>query len=338
MSDAAQSADMAAAHALAYTLARKDRQLRLLLAIDEVRDATDDDNEPRPMLLAILRLLLETFAAHGGALALLEETSDEIEHLVFEGIDETAAVAACRTALQTLDTTTNIIGDTPHRYQAALRLAVRNLPLGALVIERDENPFDEDDLALLRTAARQIDSAIIQAHTVWKLMQRTRELDAIFRVDALRDTLHTERELLNAFASILLEEYKADIAFVLTTKSDGIASATVRDDLAQAVSALRAETAYIQFPQTISMQPTLMTKDERNAPLFLLAAPFLVAGDRLGAVIVGRATAFSIPEHRLLYAMVSQIDSAVVHLRLLERLAQLERQNADETSEKSKLD
>jgi GTP-sensing pleiotropic transcriptional regulator CodY len=335
MSDLAQSADLAAAHALAYTLARKDRQLRLLLSMDDIRDNVDDDNDPRPMLLAILRLLLDTFAAGGGALALLEETSDTIQHLVSEGMDAESAESACYEALERRE----YVIVTPDQQRAGLRLAVRNLPLGALVIQRPSPPFDEDDLALMRTAARQIDSAILQAHTIWKLMQRTRELDAIFRVDALRDSLRTERELLNGFASLLLEEYKGDIAFVLTLESDGIASATVRDDLGDAVAALRAETAHIQFPQTISMQPTLMTKDERRAPLHLLAAPFIVSGDRLGAVIVGRVTAFSIPEHRLLYAMTSQMDSAVMHLRLLERLAKIERQLlADTTSEISKLD
>jgi hypothetical protein len=308
--------------ALALTLARKDRELRLLLALDDIRDSASDDDDPRAMLTTIVHLLLEHFKAAACALALLEETSDEFAFFAFEGIDEALTPDLCRAALSHTQPTT--LTNSAHPHNLGMRLAVRDLPLGAIYIGRSNRPFDQEERALLRIAARQIDSAVLQAHTIWKLIQRTRELDAIYRIDSLRDNLSSEDDLLRAFVSVLIEEYKAEAAFVLTSTTDAIASAEVRDDLAQAVEALRSETAHLQFPQVIPMQQGLTTHRNAGTPMTLLAAPFLVAGERLGAVIVGREKPFSIADHRLLFAMNSQMDSAVVYLRLVERLAQAE--------------
>jgi hypothetical protein len=311
--------------ALARLLVRKDRELRLLLAIDEVRDSADDDADPRPMLNALLNLLLETFEASSGALALLAETSDDIEYIANLNVDSDHAVEICQIALA-LEQPTPIERPAPP-YLIGMRLTMRHLPLGSLFLGR-ETPFEADALLLLRIAARQIDSAILQAHTILKLLQRTRELDLIYRIDHLRDTIRSEREMLHAFASVLIEEYTADIGFVLTPQTDAIVSAVVRDDLPPLIPALRAETAHIQFPQIIPMQPGLAARDANKTPLSLLAAPFIVDGERLGAVIVGRVMPFTVSDHRLLFAMTSQIDSAVVHLRLLERISRLENELA----------
>ena len=311
--------------ALARLLVRKDRELRLLLAIDEVRDSADDDVDPRPMLNALLHLLLESFEASLGALALLAETSDDIEYISALNVDDDRAAEICQIALA-LDQPTEIDHPAPP-YLIGMRLTMRRLPLGALFLGRN-TPFEADALLLLRIAARQIDSAILQAHTILKLLQRTRELDVIYRIDHLRDTIRSERDMLHAFASVLIEEYTADVGFVLTPQTDAVASAVARDDLPELIPALRAETAHIQFPQIIPMQPGLVAKDTNGTPLNLLAAPFIVGGERLGAVIVGRVMPFTVSDHRLLFAMTSQIDSAVVHLRLLEKVARLENELA----------
>lgn len=311
--------------ALARLLVRKDRELRLLLAIDEVRDSADDDADPRPMLNALLNLLLETFEATSGALALLAETSDDIEYISAQNADSDHAVEICQIALA-LEQPAQIERPAPP-YLIGMRLTMRYLPLGSLFLGR-ETPFEADALLLLRIAARQIDSAILQAHTILKLLQRTRELDLIYRIDHLRDTIRSERDMLHAFASVLIEEYTADIGFVLTPQTDAIVSAVVRDDLPPLIPALRAETAHIQFPQIIPMQPGLVARDANKTPLNLLAAPFIVDGERLGAVIVGRIMPYTVSDHRLLFAMTSQIDSAVVHLRLLERISHLENELA----------
>jgi adenylate cyclase len=52
----------------------------------------------------------------------------------------------------------------------------------------------------------------------------------------------------------------------------------------------------------------------------LLAAPFIVSDDRLGAVVVGRQTAFSLADNRLMHAVISQMDSAIAHARMSYKL------------------
>jgi adenylate cyclase len=60
----------------------------------------------------------------------------------------------------------------------------------------------------------------------------------------------------------------------------------------------------------------------------LLGAPFIVERVRLGAVVVGRETPFTFADHRLINAMMSQMDSAIVYSRtnfqLMQRKKELE--------------
>ena len=54
----------------------------------------------------------------------------------------------------------------------------------------------------------------------------------------------------------------------------------------------------------------------------LLAAPLIVEHVRLGGIIVGRERRFRASEHRLLNAMVDQMDSAVAYSRVHQQLTQ----------------
>src|SRR5690606_33551540 len=75
----------------------------------------------------------------------------------------------------------------------------------------------------------------------------------------------------------------------------------------------------IQVPQVISTPAGI-------EQLMLLAAPFLVAGVRLGAVVVGRKIPFTMADQRLIYAMMTQMDSAIVQSRLSQQLARRTRE------------
>jgi adenylate cyclase len=133
-----------------------------------------------------------------------------------------------------------------------------------------------------------------------------------------------ETQLIQNLTTLLLENFKADLCLFSVSHIDqgdliirGIVDK--RDLPAGALEAIRDAASQITIPQTIATP--------RGIPdLLLLAAPFIVSGVRIGAVVVGRKKYFSIADHRLLYAMMSQMDSAIVHSRISTQLAQRNRE------------
>lgn len=300
-------------------LALKERELQLLLAVDAIRDA--DDEDPQRMFDAILDLLAETFKADGAAIALLAETSDDIEWLAYKGLGEDEAIALCRAALSRETPAPLEVENWPHTL--GNQLTLKRLPLGGLALTRREQSFTQDEIDLLVTAEKQIDSAIVQAHTYWKLAQRTRELEAIYLIDRLRDEIESESALLHAFASVLIEQFDADIAVIMMHEGDwmAVAMADPFDVPEESLRALRHATDDLHFPQVIPTPPGLVAADGYRV---MLAAPLKIGSERLGAVAVGRCAVCTVDDHRLMFAITTQIDSALHLIRLQMRLAALE--------------
>lgn len=300
-------------------LALKERELQLLLAVDAIRDA--DDEDPQRMFDAIIDLLASTFKADGCAIVLLAETSDDIEWLAYKGMDEAAAIRLCRAALSHETPAPLDVEGWP--FTLGNQLTLKRLPLGGLALTRRENPFTQDEISLLITGEKQIDSAIVQAHTYRKLAQRNRELEAIYLIDRLRDEIESESALLHAFASVLIEQFDADIAVIMMKEGDwtAVAMSDPFDVPEESLRALRHASDDLHFPQVIPTPPGLVTDEQQRV---MLAAPLMIGGERLGAVAIGRSSVCTVDDHRLLYAIATQIDSALHLMRLRMRLAALE--------------
>lgn len=288
------------------------RELRLVLALDRARDALNEDGEPQAMFAAIADWLRQEFQADGCAIVLLAETSEDIECVAAAGLPDAVAVQLCQQAMDFAAPAP--LPDDRWPYSLAMQIILDDFPMGGVALVRDSRPFDADEIALLALAESQIDSAVTQARMVWKLMQRNRELEAIYEVDRLRDRTANESELINGFTTVLLHQFKADLCLVLLAHLDSgdmIARGMVnKQELpAAALEAIRRSAGDINIPQVIPTPPSIND-------LKLLAAPFIVAGARLGAVVVGRGASFSIGDHRTLHAMMSQMDSAVVYSRI----------------------
>ena len=290
--------------------------LQLTLALDTIRDSFDEEDDPQRMFDEIVSLLKTQFTADACAVVLLEETTEDIEAIATTGFEQGEAIDLCREAMRR-----NTPGEIENPYWANTLgngIVFRGLPLGGLVLARTEQPFSEDDRSLLEIAEKQIDSAIVQARMVWKLIQRNRELNAIYQVDRLRDHIGEENRLLASFTEVLSEQFGADFVMLLVGKGS---SATVRslidrrrlsyDDL----SFIRARAAEIDIPQVIPTPAGLHS-------LVLIAAPFIIGEQRIGAIVIGRNSLFTLADHRLLYAMTSQMDSAVLHVRVQTQLTQ----------------
>jgi GAF domain-containing protein len=300
-------------------LALKERELQLLLAVDAIRDA--DDEDPQRMFDAINDLLASTFQADGCAIALLAETNDDIEWLAFKGMSEDAAITLCRAALTRESPAPLNVEGWP--FTLGNQLTLKRLPLGGLVLTRQEQPFTQDEISLLMIGEKQIDSAIVQAHTYWKLAQRTRELEAIYLIDRLRDEIESESALLHALTSVLIEQFDADIAVIMLNEGEwtAVAMADPFEVPEESLRALRYAASDLHFPQVIPTPPGLAAADRRRV---MLAAPLMIGSERLGAVAIGRCGVCTVDDHRLLYAITTQMDSALHHMRLQMRLAALE--------------
>ncbi len=302
--------------------ARSDRELQFILALDRARDTLNDDGDPQLMFEAIAELLKTTLQAEGCAIMLVAETSDDIECLASPGLPDAIAIELSRQAMELAAPAP--VPDARWLFSLGMQIVLDDFPMGGIALVRDSRPFTAEEIMLLALAESQIDSAAVQARMVWKLVQRNRELEAIYEIDRLRDRTANESELINGFTAVLLRRFEAEVCLVMLSHTDTgemvVRSVVNKEELSpQALDNIRHHVTDITIPQVI---PT----PEGVNNLHLLAAPFIVAGARLGAVVVGRSQTFSIGDHRTLHAMMSQMDSAVVFSRLYQQLSQRKRE------------
>lgn len=296
-----------------------ERALHLVMALDRARDALQDDEDPQTMFDHMAELLRTEFEADGCGLMLVSEISDDIiECLACAGLPQPVAMQLCREAIE--QATPGPLADARWPHSLGVRIVLDDFPMGGLALVRQQRPFSPEEIALFALAESQIDSAVVLARTVWKLTQRSRELEAIYEIDRLRDRIAGEIDLVSGFTNIALQEFKAELCLVMLTHTDSgemiVRSLVDQGELlTSALDAIRDRVSEIEIVQVIPSPPGL--EDIR-----LLAAPFIVSSVRLGAVIVGRRRDFTIADHRMLHAMMSQMDSAVVFTRTIQQLAQ----------------
>ncbi|MEL6272121.1 MAG: adenylate/guanylate cyclase domain-containing protein, partial [Chloroflexota bacterium] len=147
---------------------------------------------------------------------------------------------------------------------------------------------------------------------------RNRELDVIYRLDQLRDENANENDLITAFTQIIMEQYSAQLCMVVLSDIDS-GDMVVRG-IVDKIGLKPPD--FNQITQSVNhLAETQAIESPRN-DVEMIASPFLIAGMQLGAVIVGRERPFHSSDLRLLYALSSQMDSAVVYSRVIEQLSQ----------------
>lgn len=301
-----------------HALAQRERALELVMKIDGIRDSLQDDQDPQMMFKQLAETLAQEFRADACAILLVAETSDDVEALATVGIPERQAIKFCRKAME--KDGIHALEDSAWKYILGIQIILDQYPMGGFILARSSEPFDADEVQLITLAESQLDSAVIQARTIWKLTQRNHELEAIYEIDRLRDKIMNEADLIGGFTAVALRYFEADFCMLLLTETDSgdmiIRGIIDKHDLSpSAINHIREKVRQLTIPQVI---PT----PEGVKALLLLAAPFIVGGTRLGAVVVGRKRIFSLSDHRLLHAMMSQMDSAVVYTRILQQLSQ----------------
>ncbi len=303
-------------------LALKKRALDLLLRLDQLRDKLHEDGNPQEMFDAIASHLKTTFNCESCAILLVEETTNNTELLATAGIPETIAIALCQQALEF--SAAHLIAGAPWANTLGVPIILDSFPLGAFLLGRDNALFDSEEFELIALVESQLDSAVMQARMTWKLVQRNRELEAIYDIDRLRDRTTSEVDLINGFTGLVIPYFKADFCLLLLAHTETtdlmIRGIIDKHDLpASALQDIQQKANQITIPQMIAAPAGV-------DHLQLLAAPFVVGSERLGAVVIGRTRTYTIGDHRLLHAVMSQMDSAIVSLRTSQQLVQRRRE------------
>lgn len=297
-----------------------ERQVNLLLALDRARDALIAETNPTSMYSQIAEELKQIFAADACAIMVLAPDANHIEHIATTGINSLIAVDLCYRAMG-LAQPGPVQSD---RWSYTLGLQIHHeeydQALGSVLLARDASPFSDQDAMLLAIAESQIDSAVFQVRRTMQLMQRNRELEAVFRIDQLRDDTTDETALVNGFLTLLGTELNADLVMIMLRRMDDdehtLRGMLDRTDLSpNALKAIRAMAEGVTEPRVIGSPPEI-------SHLRLLCAPLFIRNERLGSLIIGRGNAFGPGDHSLLQAMVTQIDSAIAHSRTMQELQQ----------------
>lgn len=300
-----------------------ERALALVDAIDTIRDQLTDDGDPQTMFEALLRLLVAEFRCDAAAIMLLAETSDDVELVVHENMSVATALELTQRSARQQGI--HWVANAPWLHTIGIQIVMDGYEMGAVILARQTTAFDAGEVHRMARVENQLDSAVAQARAIWKLTQRNRELEAIYDLDRLRDRVSSPEEFINDMGGLVTRSYDASLCLVIAPQAGGDGDLRAHGWLdkhnlsAAALAELESWAARIAIPQAI---PT----PEGINDLLLLAAPLVTGTRRLGAVIVGRAKAFTLADHRLLHAIMSQTDSALLHLYTLRQLAQRQRE------------
>ncbi|MEL6525385.1 MAG: hypothetical protein AAFQ07_06700, partial [Chloroflexota bacterium] len=165
----------------------KENQLSLLIAMDAARDGVDEDSDPMTMFRHIVRILKVHFSADASAVLLIDIKTGETELIAAVGMPPDMGMDLAKEAMhfevpQPLSSST-----WAHALGLRIYIDRERTVAGGIVLARNSEAFAEDAIALLKLAESQIDSAVVQARTMWRLAERNRELEAIYQIDRLRD-------------------------------------------------------------------------------------------------------------------------------------------------------
>jgi adenylate cyclase len=310
-------------------LALKQRQLDLMLAIDQIRDTLP---APTEMLPALANTLTECVHADCCALCLIDPETGAL--LVNNVADRTQQFGQLSGELiQELDqqtrNRTEILFWTGATLPPALQaprfpqdlhgvvmpIVLKGERLGVMFLARCGADFVPDDVELLKVAESQVDSAVVQVHEYYTLQQRNKELETIYRIDMIRDQHLPFDEMLNVVLRELCQVIRAEAGFImLYNQAEKLLElrASTKSDLLPLIPHLE----FINRIANESLKQAKMIWDNNlPAPLHaIMTIPLILNGEIIGVLgVVNRQgrQGFDVEDRRLLKAIGSQMDTAI---------------------------
>lgn len=298
----------------------KELQLNLLIAMDAARDGIDEESDPMMMFRHIVRLLKVYFEADACSVLLVDVKTGETELIAAVGMPQDMGMVLARDAMD-FDVP-QALAESAWKHSLGLRIYIdrEKTVAGGIVLARDSHPFEDDAINLLKLAESQVDSAVVQARTMWRLAERNRELEAIYQIDRLRDDATDEDTLFTSFGKLLIQQFEASLCQIniKNSETNELETRSLINDYLLSDVILTQMLELTRDIQTTTLMPIPPSFGDIN----LIAAPFIISGKRLGTVIVGRKREFAIRDTRLMIAMSSQMDSAIAKSRTAIELAE----------------
>ncbi|MCP4538305.1 MAG: GAF domain-containing protein [Chloroflexi bacterium] len=310
-------------------LDQKQKELDLILAIDHIRDTVV---EPSAMLSAIANVLTDQFQADLCLLCLADRETGTLELKAVNDRSEPFGQLEpfiTRELAQKVVKADDIViwkGDQvlpesalaqlpDNLHLAAVPIVLEDKRLGAVLLVRSLASFDSDDVALLKIAESQIDSAVMQGYAYYDLQQRNKELETIYRIDRIRDQHFSFDEMLNKVLQELRAVIQAEMGFVMLYNKTGQRlelRATTNDDL------FRVSPHYETVNQIANkalQQVEMVCYDNLGDVIHsVLCIPLILNNEIIGVLGVVNGYGprhFRSEDRRLLNAIGSQMDTAI---------------------------
>jgi adenylate cyclase len=309
------------------------RALALILAIDRIRDSATDERE---MASAIVSTLADAVEAELCLLALRDDDGDEliVRALIDRAgaYDDGATEAALRQLAQRAAEaqgaeflrTDLVLNNQPMSYCVAGPLRVGEESLGALLLLNADRPFDPGEITLVQDAVGQIDYAMQHNRDLRQLRHRQRELEAIYRIDRLRDGAPPFQELLDTVLAEVIGTVEAETGFLMLYDRLGNQlelRAVSGGDLFGAEEAARLIRA---VSDQAVQSGQLVNQSYASGPVrAMLGMPLILRDKLIGVLGVANPTgrpAFTRGDLELLRAIASQMDTAIFENLQTQRL------------------
>ena len=213
-------------------LVRKERELEILLDMDRIRDSSRDQSS---LLADITGYLVDRFGARAGVFYLIDSDARSLalDNSVCRGQSEgsfkpverlpannfIAALASRKIAAFGPGSMPGCVTAVSESISAMacviMAVSIHGVTLGYFLIVRTEGTFSEEEIALLTLAENQIDSAVIQMKKSQEIKLRNLELEAIRRIDAIRDRCLPFEEMIDCALKEIASTVTGETSFLM---------------------------------------------------------------------------------------------------------------------------
>ncbi len=316
--------------AVGAEFALRGREMDIVNAIDRVRDTASG---PIALFSGIVRVLTEQFEADFCLLYLLSRETQMLElkfindvRQCWQQVGPERSLVLAEVAMQSENVTVReakevfpdqmpdgLCADTQF---VLIPIFMDEEPLGTLLMARAQPPFDAGEIRLLTTAESQIDSAVIQAYIYHELELRNKELETIYRVDNIRDQNLPFDGMLNAVLQELCHVIDAEVGFVMLYDPQG-EQLEMRAVTQEDFSDVSPHYALVdELSQEAIERAEMICYHEDGGPFCLvMCVPLILRNEIIGVLGVvehKERRGFNIDDQRLLKAIVSQMDTAIM--------------------------